>query len=156
VAAEEEGQYPTQVEQERDHRAEIVDRIRADRSTTCAPAGFWRRTTLTGETATYRFLVRNHSPAAIGPMDLSVGLPAGARLSHCWLGVEGPGRCSADGSRLTWTLPKLSGGKATGGPFGVVIDVSTLKPGRFEVTAWIDQPTVQLATTRQEVWLEKK
>ena len=112
--------------------------------------------TLAGEIATYRLVVRNHGPVAVGPMDLSIDLPAGARLSHCWLGVEGLGRCSTDGGRLTWTLPKLPGGKTTGGPFGAVIDVSALKPGRFEISAWIDQPASQLATTRQEVWLEKK
>ena len=125
-------------------------------TTAVPPLDILAEGTLAGETATYRLLVRNHGPGALGPMDLSIDLPAGARLSHCWLGVEGLGRCSADGSRLTWTLPKLAGGKATGGPFGAAIDVSALKPGRFEITAWIDQPTNQLATTRQEVWLEKK
>ena len=112
--------------------------------------------TLAGQAATYRFLVRNHGPTAVGPMDLSIDLPAGARLSHCWLGGEGLGRCTNDGARLTWTLPRLSGGKTTAGPFGVVVDVSTLPLGRFEATASIDLPTIQLAAARQEVWLEKK
>jgi hypothetical protein len=111
---------------------------------------------LAGQIATYRLLVRNHGPVAVGPMDLSVDLPAGARLNHCWVGVEGLGRCATDGARVTWTLPKLSGGKTTAGPFGAVVDVTALSPGRFEVKAWIDHPAIQLAKTRQEVWLEKK
>ena len=43
VAAEEEGEEPKQVEQEGDHRAGIVVRIRADRSTTCPPDGVLAR-----------------------------------------------------------------------------------------------------------------
>jgi hypothetical protein len=34
--------------------------------------------------------------------------------------------------------------------------VSALSPGRFEATVSIDQPAIQMVTTRQEVWLEKK
>jgi pimeloyl-ACP methyl ester carboxylesterase len=111
---------------------------------------------LAGQIATYRLLVRNHGPVAVGPMDLSVDLPTGARLSHCWTGTEGIGRCTIAGPRLTWTLPKVAGGKTTAGPFGAVVDVSALSPERFEATASIDQPAIQMVTTRQEVWLEKK
>jgi hypothetical protein len=133
-------------------QARDVDHV----TTAVPPLDILAEGTLTGETATYRLLVRNHGPAAVGPMDLSVALPAGARLGHCWLGAEGLGRCATDGARLTWALPRLSGGKATAGPFGVVVDVSALPPGRFEATASIDLPAIQLATTRQEVWLERK
>ena len=125
-------------------------------TTAVPPLDILAEDTLARETATYRLLVRNHGPIALGPMDLSIDLPAGARLNHCWVGAEGLGRCATDGARLTWTLPKLSGGKTTAGPFGAVVDVTALSPGRFEVKAWIDHPLVQLATTRQEVWLEKK
>ena len=125
-------------------------------TTAVPPVDILAEGTLAGEIATYRLVVRNHGPVAVGPMDLSIDLPAGARLSHCWLGVEGLGRCGNVGSRLTWTLPRLSGGKTTAGPFGAVVDVSAVPPGRFEVTAWTDHPAVQLATARQEVWLEKK
>jgi hypothetical protein len=111
---------------------------------------------LVGDAATYRVLVRNHGSVAAGPMDVWVELPAGARLDHCWLGAEGLGRCSTDGSRLSWSLPRLSGGKTTAGPFGAVVDVSALPPGRFEATVRIDHPVLQLVTVRQEVSLEKR
>lgn len=125
-------------------------------TTAVPPLDILAEGTLAGQTATYRFLVRNHGPAAVGPMDLSIDLPADARLSHCWMGTEGLGRCTNVGSRLTWTLPRLSGGKTTAGPFGAAVDVSVLPAGRLEASAWIDHPDIQLITTRQEVWLEKK
>ena len=125
-------------------------------TTAVPPLDILAEGTLAGQTATYRFVVRNHGPMAVGPLDLSIELPAAARLSHCWLGGEGLGRCTPVGSRVTWSLPRLSGGKMTAGPFSVVIDVSTLPVGRFEATASIDLPTIQLAAARQEVWLEKK
>src|SRR5262249_37107998 len=84
---------------------------------------------LSGPVATYRLLVRNHGPAAVGPIDLSVELPTGARLSHCWVAAEGLGRCAVDGARLTWTLPKLSGGKTTAGPLRDVGGLSALGGG---------------------------
>jgi hypothetical protein len=107
--------------------------------------------TLSGRAATYRLVVRNHGPVAVGPLDVHLDLPAGARLDHCWLGAEGLGRCASDGSRLTWTLPRLSGGKTTAGPFGATVDLSALKPGPLQATAWIDR----LDIVRQEVFLQK-
>jgi hypothetical protein len=53
---------------------------------------------------------------------------------------------------LTWTIPRLSGGKTTAGPFVAVLDVSSLKPGRFGATVSVAQEVV----TPQEVTLEKK
>ena len=44
VAAAEEREEAKQVEQESDHRAEIVAESEADSSPTCPPAKFWRRT----------------------------------------------------------------------------------------------------------------
>ena len=112
--------------------------------------------TLAGQVATYRLLVRNHGSTTVGPMDLSVDLPAGVRLDQCWIGTVGIGRCAVSGTRLTWTLPTLAGGNTAAGPFGAVVDVSALSAGRFEVTASIDHPAIQMVTTRQEVWLDKK
>ena len=112
--------------------------------------------TLVGQVATYRLLVRNHGSTAVGPMDLSVDLPAGARLDQCWVGTVGIGRCAVSGTHLTWTLPTLAGGNTAAGPFGAVVDVSALSAGRFEVTASVDHPAIQMVTTRQEVWLDKK
>jgi pimeloyl-ACP methyl ester carboxylesterase len=109
--------------------------------------------TLNAKIATYRFVVRNHGTTAVrGPVDIHLDLPGGAKLGSCWLGTEGFGRCDREGDRLTWTLPRLSGGKATAGPFVATIDVTDLKPGTFEATAWIDQPAI----VRQQVLLEKK
>jgi hypothetical protein len=78
---------------------------------------------LTGETVTYRFVVRNHGAAAVGALDVHLDMPDGARLGHCYLGAEGLARCAKDGGRLTWTVPRLSGGKATAGPFVAVVEV---------------------------------
>ena len=111
--------------------------------------------TLAGQVATYRLLVRNHGAVTVGPMDLSVDLPAGSRLEQCWIGTVGIGRCAANGTHLTWTVPTLAGGNTTAGPFGVTADVSALPAGRFEVNASIDHPAIQTVTTRQEVWLTK-
>jgi predicted alpha/beta-fold hydrolase len=107
--------------------------------------------TLSGSTATYRFVVRNHGATAVGPLDVYVDMPPDARLGHCWLGAEGVGRCSASASRLTWTLPRLSGNKTTAGPFGAALDVSAMKPGGFEVTVGVAQEGI----LRQQVFLEK-
>jgi pimeloyl-ACP methyl ester carboxylesterase len=111
--------------------------------------------TLAGQVATYRLLVRNHGRGAVGPMDLSVELPAGARLNQCWIGTVGIGRCAVNGTHLTWTLPTLAGDNTAAGPFVVSVDVSGLSAGRFEMNASVDHPAVQMVATRQEVWLTK-
>ena len=111
---------------------------------------------LAGDRATYRLLVRNHGTVAVGPMDLTVDLPAGARLDQCWIGTVGIGRCAVNGSHLTWTIPTLAGGNTTAGPFAAVVNVSALPAGRIEVNASIDHPAIQTVTTRQEVWLNKQ
>ncbi len=107
---------------------------------------------LAGESATYRFVMRNHGAKAVGPLDVLLHLPAGARLAHCYLGAEGVGRCMKDGGQLTWTIPRLSGGKATAGPFVAVVDVSSLKPGPFGATVAVSQEGM----LAQRVTLEKK
>jgi predicted alpha/beta-fold hydrolase len=94
--------------------------------------------TLDAQAATYRILVRNHGSKAVGPLDVHLDLPDGARLRHCYLGAEGFGRCASDRLRLTWTIPRIPGGKTTAGPFVAVIDVASLKPGPFEVTMGVD------------------
>ena len=111
--------------------------------------------TLNRSTATYRFVVRNHGAKPVGPLDVYFDMPAGARLDYCWLGAEGLGRCVPDASRptwtrLTWTLPRLSG-QTTIGPFGAVFDVSGMKPGPFEAIVSVAQEGV----LTQEVPLEK-
>jgi hypothetical protein len=111
--------------------------------------------TLAGQVATYQLLVRNHGTVPVGPMDLTVDLPAGARLDQCWIGTVGIGRCAVTDTHLTWTIPTLAGGNTTAGPFVAVVDVSALPAGRLEVTASIDHPAIQMVTTRQEVWLTK-
>jgi hypothetical protein len=108
--------------------------------------------TLDGQTATYRFVVRNHGPSAVGPIEVHLEIPDRAPLGHCWLGAEGLGRCAKDGRRLTWIVPRLPGNKGTAGHFGAVIDVSGLARGPFEATAWVEQP----GTLRQEIPLERK
>jgi hypothetical protein len=55
----------------------------------------------------------------------------------CWVGFEGLGRCTRDGSRVSWTVPRLAGNKATAGPFVATIDVSRVNPGMFETRAWV-------------------
>ena len=125
-------------------------------TTAVPPLDILAEGTLAGPVATFRLLVRNHGTVAIGPMDLTVDLPAGARLDQCWIGIVGIGRCTVNGSHLTWTIPTLAGGNTTAGPFGATIDVSALSPGRLEMTASIDHPAIQMVTTRQEVWLTKQ
>jgi pimeloyl-ACP methyl ester carboxylesterase len=105
---------------------------------------------LDGASATYRFVVRNHGTKPVGPLDAYLDIPAGARLSHCWLGAEGLGRCAPEAKRLTWTLPRLPG-QTTVGPLGVVLDVSGVKPGWFEAIVSVPQEGV----LTQEVPLEK-
>jgi pimeloyl-ACP methyl ester carboxylesterase len=105
---------------------------------------------LTGPTASYRFVVRNHGTQPVGPLDVYVDMPPGARLSHCWLGAEGLGRCATDAKRLTWTLPRLAG-QTTVGPFGTVLDVGGVKAGWFEATVSVPQEGV----LAQEIPLEK-
>jgi predicted alpha/beta-fold hydrolase len=104
------------------------------------------------QTVTYRFVVRNHGTKAVGPLDVSLDMPEGGRLAVCWIGVEGLGRCTRDRNRLTWTIPRLSGGKTTAGPFVATVDVSSLKPGTFAATVALDQKDI----VAQEVTLEKK
>ena len=111
--------------------------------------------TLNGPVATYRFVVRNHGPKSLGPLDVYLDMPAGGRLEHCWLGAEGLGRCSPDasassGNRLIWTLPRLSG-QTTAGPFSAAFDVSGVKSGPFEVIVSVNQEDV----LTQEIPLEK-
>lgn len=92
---------------------------------------------LDGRTATYRLAVRNHGPSAVGIMDVHLRMPSDGRLNSCWVGFEGLGRCTTDGSRVSWTVPRLAGNKSTAGPFVAAIDVSGVKPGAFEARAWI-------------------
>jgi predicted alpha/beta-fold hydrolase len=92
---------------------------------------------LDGATATYRLLVRNHGPNATGVMDVHLRIPREATLTSCWVGFEGLGRCTREGSRVSWTVPRLAGNKATAGPFVAAIDVSGLKPRVFETRAWV-------------------
>ena len=100
-----------------------------------------------------KILERNHGSSTVrGPIDVHLDLPAGAKLGVCWLGAEGFGRCEKEGDRLTWTFPRLVGGNTTAGLFVATIDVSNLKPGTFEATAWINQPAI----VRQQLLLEKK
>jgi hypothetical protein len=106
---------------------------------------------VTDQTVTYRLLVRNHGAAAVEALDAHLDLPDGARLAHCYLGAEGLGRCARDGNRLTWTLPRPSGGKTTAGPFVAVVDIAGLKPGRFAATAWVERQEVTLEKTRRYV-----
>jgi predicted alpha/beta-fold hydrolase len=107
--------------------------------------------TLNGPTATYRLVVRNHGAESVGPVDVYLDMPSGARLGHCWLGAEGLGRCTPNASRLTWTLPRLAG-QTTAGPFGAVLDLSGVKPGWFEAIISVPQEGV----LAQEVPLEKR
>ena len=106
---------------------------------------------LNGPTATYHFAVRNHGTKPVAPFEVYLDMPAGARLSQCWVGAEGLGRCAPDASRLTWTLPRLSG-QTTVGPFVAVLDVSGVKPGWFEARVSVPQEGVLI----QEVPVEKR
>ncbi|HEV8575440.1 MAG TPA: alpha/beta fold hydrolase [Dehalococcoidia bacterium] len=102
--------------------------------------------------ATYTVLVRNHRKDPVSNLKLYVSLPPDAKLVSCWLGVEGLSPCSDEGGRVTWTIPKISGGKTTAGPFVAVLGTGALKPGKFDLKAWIDAPGI----LPQEVTLEKK
>jgi len=82
-------------------------------------------------------------------------MPSGGRLDHCWVGAEGLGRCTPDATRpswtrLTWTLPRVSG-QTTVGPFGAAFDVSGVKAGPFEAIVSVNQEDV----LTQEIPLEK-
>ena len=79
-------------------------------------------------------------------------VPADAKVVGCWAGVEGLSPCSVEGSRVTWTIPRIAGGKTTAGPFVSVLGTAALKPGKFDVKSWIDAPGV----IPQGVTLEKK
>lgn len=90
-----------------------------------------------GHTATYRLLVRNHGAKTVGPLDLHVQYPSDARLGSCWVGFPGLGRCTSDGNRLIWTVPRLPGRKSVAGPFSLSVDISRLSAGPFSTRAWI-------------------
>jgi hypothetical protein len=92
---------------------------------------------LEGQMARYRVAARNHGALSVGPVELHVQLPAGARVESCWVGFEGLGRCETKGERVRWTLPRLPGGKTTAGPFQLAVNVARVKPGAFEARAWI-------------------
>jgi hypothetical protein len=109
-------------------------------TTAVPPLDVLAEATLSGTRATYRLVVRNHGTKSVGPIGIHLDLADGAVLETCWLGGEGLGRCAKEQSRLTWTLPRLSGGKATAGHFVAVADVSRLRPGRFDAQAWVDHP----------------
>ena len=101
-------------------------------------------------------MLRNHGARAVGPLDVHLDLPPGGRLDHCWLGAEGLGRCAKDRNRLTWTIPRLSGGKTTAGPFVAVVDTAGLTPGRFTASVSVTQgPPAPEGAIAQEVTLEK-
>ena len=104
------------------------------------------------ESATYTVLVRNHGKDPVSHLRLYASLPADAKVVGCWAGVDGLSPCSVEGSRITWTIPRIAGGKTTAGPFVSVLGTAALKPGKFDVKSWIDAPGV----IPQEVTLEKK
>ncbi len=104
------------------------------------------------DTATYSVVVRNSGTARVGDLGVHASLPAGAALVDCWAGVEGTNPCRRDGDRVTWTIPRLSGGKSTAGPFVAVLGTAGLAPGKVDVRAWVDAPDAIV----QEVTLEKK
>jgi pimeloyl-ACP methyl ester carboxylesterase len=92
---------------------------------------------LHGETARYRFVVRNHGTSALGPLDVHVQLPPRAKTDGCWVGFEGLAPCSIQGDRLRWTIPRLPGQKTTAGPFVVSASVAAVKPGPFNARFWV-------------------
>ena len=104
------------------------------------------------ESATYTVLVRNHGKDPVTNLKLHASLPPDAKMISCWVGVEGLSPCSVEGSRLTWTIPKIAGGKTTAGPFVSVLGTAVLKPGKFDAKAWIDGSGM----IPQEVTLEKR
>jgi len=118
---------------------------------------------LEAHTARYQVVVRNHGPRAAGVVDVHIRIPPGARLEHCWAGFEGLGRCATDGTRLSWTLPRLTGGKTSAGPFVAVVDVSRMKKGPFATTVWVTTVERSLSllekdtvTIPQHVTLERR
>ncbi|HEV8674472.1 MAG TPA: alpha/beta fold hydrolase [Methylomirabilota bacterium] len=104
------------------------------------------------ESATYRVLVRNHGKDPLTNVKVYASFPPDAKVLDCWAGVEGLNRCGIERDQATWTIPRLSGGKSTAGPFVSVVSTAALKPGKMEVKAWIDAPGAIV----QEVTLEKK
>jgi pimeloyl-ACP methyl ester carboxylesterase len=104
------------------------------------------------EAATYRMVVRNHGSNPVTNLPVSISLPSEAKVLDCWAGMEGSNPCRIEADKLTWTIPKLSGGKSTAGPFVAVLGTAALKPGKVDVKAWLDMPR----TIIQEVTLEKK
>ncbi|MBI4349359.1 MAG: alpha/beta fold hydrolase [Elusimicrobia bacterium] len=104
------------------------------------------------DTATCSVVVRNSGTERVSDLGVHASLPPGATLVDCWAGVEGTNRCRRDGDRVTWTIPRLSGGKRTAGPFVAVLGTAGLAPGKVDVRAWVDAPDALV----QEVTLEKK
>jgi pimeloyl-ACP methyl ester carboxylesterase len=104
------------------------------------------------EAATYRMVVRNHGNDPVTNLNVSISLPPEAKVLDCWAGMEGLNPCRIEADKLTWTIPKLSGGKSTAGPFVAVLGTASLQPGKVDVKAWLDMPQ----TIVQEVTLEKK
>ena len=90
-----------------------------------------------GQTATYRLLLRNHGAKSVGPLDVHVQYPSDARLGTCWVGFPGLGRCTSEGNRLTWTVPRVAGRKSLAGPFALTVDISRLSSGPFAIRAWV-------------------
>ena len=107
---------------------------------------------LGAESATYTVLVRNHGKDPVSNLKLYASLPPDAKVVGCWVGVDGLSPCSVEGSRISWTIPRIAGGKTTAGPFVSVLGTAVLKAGNFDVTSWIDASGV----IPQEVTLEKK
>jgi hypothetical protein len=104
------------------------------------------------DAATYRIVVRNHGNDPVTNLNVSTSLPPEAKVLDCWAGMEGLNPCRIEADKLTWTIPKLSGGKSTAGPFVAVLGTASLQPGKVDVKAWLDMPQ----TIVQEVTLEKK
>ena len=107
---------------------------------------------LESASAAYTVLVRNHGKDPVSCLKLYASFPADAKVVGCWVGVEGLSPCSVEGGRISWTVPRIAGGKTTAGPFVAELGTATLKPGKFDVKSWIDVPGV----IPQEVTLEKK
>jgi pimeloyl-ACP methyl ester carboxylesterase len=124
----------------------------ADVTVQVPPVGLVLEGKLGTESATYTALVRNHGKEALTNVTLSTTLLAEAKVLDCWVGGEALTPCQVAGSQVTWTIPRLSGGKHTAGPFVMTISTVTLPSGKVEAKAWVDTP----GTIVQEVTLEKK